>query len=64
MLYYDTFIDDVEATNDITIEVLILNEDLEQILIDYDELIPVFIENKDNVTVDIILQYIGEKIVF
>ncbi|MBQ4510273.1 MAG: InlB B-repeat-containing protein [Clostridia bacterium] len=62
--YYDTFIDDVEATNDVTVSVEVSNEDLEKILEDYDTLIPIFVENKDKVTVDIIIAYIGDKITF
>ncbi len=61
---YDTFVDDVEATNDITISVDVSNDDLEQLLADYDELIPEFIENKENMSVDVILTYLGDKIVF
>ena len=62
--YYDTFADDVESANDITISVEVSNGDLEKLLADYDELIPVFIENKDSVTVDSIIEYIGDTIVF
>lgn len=61
---YDTFIDDVEATNDVTISVEVSDADLDKILEDYDTLIPIFIENKDKVTVDTIITYIGEKITF
>lgn len=62
--YYDTFIDDVQATNKVTISVKVNNNDLDKILEDYDTLIPVFIENKDKVTADTIIAYIGDKIVF
>ena len=61
---YDTFIDDVEATNDVTVSVEVSDADLDKILEDYDTLIPIFIENKDKVTVDTIIAYIGDKIVF
>ncbi|MBO5356166.1 MAG: InlB B-repeat-containing protein [Clostridia bacterium] len=61
---YDTFIDDVEATNDVTVSVEVSDADLDKILEDYDTLIPIFIENKDKVTVDTIITYIGEKITF
>jgi hypothetical protein len=30
----------------------------------YAELVPVFVENKELLTVDLILAYIGEKIIF
>ena len=62
--YYDTFIDDVQATNKVTISVKVNNNDLDKILEDYDTLIPVFIANKDKVTADTIIAYIGDKIVF
>lgn len=62
--YYDTFIDDVQATNKVTISVKVNNNDLDKILEDYDTLIPVFIESKDKVTADTIIAYIGDKIVF
>lgn len=62
--YYDTFIDDVQATNKVTISVKVNNNDLDKILADYDTLIPVFIENKDMVTEETIIAYIGDKITF
>ncbi|MBQ3040399.1 MAG: InlB B-repeat-containing protein [Clostridia bacterium] len=61
---YETFVEDVEATNDITISVDVSDSDLNQLLDDYDELIPEFIENKENMSVDVILAYLGDKIVF
>lgn len=61
---YDTFIDDVETTNEVTLNVTVADDDLDEILSCYDELIPVFAENKDSVTPDIIIEYIGEKITF
>lgn len=61
---YDTFIDDVEATNDITLSVDLMEDDLNKLLGDYDALILVFIENKGKVTPEYIIEYIGEKIVF
>lgn len=62
--YYDTFIDDVQATNKVTISVKVNNNDLDKILEDYDTLIPAFIENKDKVTADAIVDYIGNEITF
>ena len=62
--YYDTFIDDVQATNKVTISVKVNNNDLDKILADYDTLIPVFIESKDMVTEETIIAYIGDKITF
>ncbi|MBQ4070961.1 MAG: InlB B-repeat-containing protein [Clostridia bacterium] len=63
--YYDTHTDDISSANDsITAEVKISEAELEQLMSDYEELIPVFIENKDVFTVEMILAYIGEKITF
>ena len=61
---YDTFQSDVEATNDVSISVGLTDTQLEKLLLDYDLLIPVFIENKDAITPEIIIEYIGSKIVF
>ena len=61
---YDTFIDDVKSTNSVQITVKVQQTDLEKILADYDELIPAFIENKDKITVDVIIAFIGDKITF
>ncbi len=62
--YYDTFVDDVKSVNDITINITVDNDDFNKILTDYETLIPVFIENKDKITADIIVSYIGDKIAF
>lgn len=61
---YDNFISDVKSTNNITISVKLDNSNVDKILSDYDTLIPAFIENKDKVTEDTIIAYIGDKIVF
>ena len=61
---YDDFASDVKSANKITISVDIDESDVEHILEDYDELIPVFIENKDMVTEETIIAYIGDKITF
>lgn len=61
---YDDFASDVKSANKITISVEIDENSVEQILADYDELIPVFIENKDMVTEETIIAYIGDKITF
>ncbi len=61
---YDDFESDVKSANKITISVKVDENDIEQILDDYDKLIPVFIENKDKVTEETIIAYIGDKITF
>ncbi len=61
---YDTLTSDVASTNNINVSVQIENADLTRLLKDYDELLPLFIENKQAITVDIILEKIGEKIIF
>ena len=61
---YEDLIEDVESTNDVTITVLVTDADLTKILDDYDTLIPIFVENKESVTTDDIVAYIGNKIIF
>ena len=61
---YDTLIADVKATNGIDISVTVGIVDHLKLLSDYDELVPAFIETKDTVTPDIIIDYIGNKITF
>ena len=64
--YYETLADDIKAENkNVTnVEVDISNADLDQLLYDYEVLVPVFNENKEIYTVELILAYIGEKIKF
>ncbi len=61
---YETFIADVKSTNDVTINILVDSNDVDKVLSDYDTLIPIFIENKDKITPDSIVSYIGEKLHF
>ena len=61
---YDTFIDDVKATNKITLDVKVADADITKLLEDYDALIPVFMENENKITPDAIIAFIGNKIVF
>ena len=62
--YLDTFTADVASTNDITAVISVSTADVEKIMADYDKLIPVFVEHKDAITVDMIIAYIGEKKIF
>ena len=62
--YYDAFASDVLSTNRVAVEIDVEELDLEQLLADYDELIPEFIERKDEISSDTIVDYIGEKITF
>ena len=64
--YYETLADDIKAENkNVTgVEVDISSADLDQLLYDYEVLVPVFNENKNIFTVELILAYIGEKITF
>ncbi len=61
---YNEFVSDVATTNGVEISVLINSVDFSKLLSDYDTLIPVFIQNKELVTPEIIINYIGEKISF
>ncbi len=60
--YYDTLAADVKATNNVTVSVGVDSDVLAKLQEDYDTLIDVFIANKEKVTVEAILKYIGEKI--
>ena len=63
--YFGTLTDDIKAENkNVNASVTITDLDLEQLTNDYETLIPVFIENKELYTVELILAYIGEKIKF
>ena len=62
--YYDALVSDVRATNGVTISVQISSADFNKVTDDYDTLIPIFVEGKDLVTPDIIINYIGNKITF
>ena len=61
--YLSSFTTDVEAQNDVMVSIRVSNADIEKIMDDYDTLIPIFAENVEAITVDMILAYIGEKIV-
>ena len=61
--YYDSLSDDIKSVNrNVNAEITVSNQDIEQLMNDYADLVPIFIENKDLFTVDMILEYIGEKI--
>jgi hypothetical protein len=62
--HYETFVEDVLATNDISLIHNIDESDFTKLLADYDTLVDVFIENKDLVTEEVIIAFIGEKTVF
>ena len=61
--YYDDVINDVaNENNDLAISFTNnVLDNLEYLETQYRTLIPVFIENKDKITVEMILEYIGEK---
>lgn len=62
--HYETFAADVLATNGINLVHLTDEADFEKLLSDYDTLVDVFIENKDLITEEVIIAFIGEKIAF
>lgn len=61
---FNTFAEDVKSTNEVTLSVAVENGDLSKLLEDYDTLIPIFVQNKEKITVEVILDFIGEKITF
>ena len=61
--YYDSLSDDIKSVNEnVNAEIIVSNQDVEQLMNAYANLVPIFIENKDLFTLDMILEYIGEKI--
>ena len=62
--YYDDLVSDVKSTNKITISVALSDDDLDEIMQAYDTTVPVFIENKEKMSVDAILAFIGTKVTF
>ena len=59
-----TFVEDVADTNNVTVAISISSSDLTKLMDDYDTLIPIFAENKDAITADMIIAYIGDKKIF
>ena len=63
--YLSSFTDDVEDKNDdLDLSVSASSIDILKLVSDYEVMIPAFIEKADFITVDIILEFIGEKVVF
>lgn len=62
--FYESFVSDVENTNNVTLSLLLSDSDFDKLLSDYDTLIPAFTETKDAVTPEIIIAYIKDKITF
>lgn len=61
--YYDSLSDDIKSVNgNVNAEIIVSNQDVEQLMNAYANLVPIFTENKDLFTLDMILEYIGEKI--
>ena len=54
----------VNNANSITIEILTKDKDIAAIMAAYDSLLPVFIENKELFTIDKIILFIGNKVLF
>ena len=62
--YYEDLIKDVKSTNNVTVSVGVSDTDLTKLMADYDTLIDAFIANKESITVDAIIAYIGNKLQF
>lgn len=60
---YDDLAKDVKEKNNIDISISLKEPDVEKLLNDYDRMIPVFVENLDNISADDIVKIIGEKTV-
>ena len=61
---FDTVVKDVKDQNGVQMSVNVDSGDLEYLSQCYDKLVDVFIVNKELVTSDVILEFIGEKVVF
>lgn len=59
----ETFSKDVKSKNNVEISVNISDVNLNAIMDFYDELIPIFKENKETLTSDDIVNFIGDKII-
>lgn len=62
--HLETVVSDVKSTNSVNITLDIATADLEKIQADYKKYVDVFIANKELVTEEVIIAYIGEKVVF
>ena len=62
--YYDSHADDIKSANkNVSAEVTVSDQDCKQLISSYDELVPLFVENSEIYTVELILAYIGDKII-
>jgi hypothetical protein len=48
----------------VTVSVKLSDDELSEMMDAYDTTVPVFIENKENMSVDAILAFIGTKVIF
>jgi hypothetical protein len=62
--YYDDLVSDVKSANKVTVSVKLSDDELSEMMDAYDTTVPVFIENKENMSVDAILAFIGTKVIF
>jgi hypothetical protein len=62
--YLESFAEDVENTNDVAVSITVNGADINKIMEDYKTLIPAFAENKEAITPDMIIAYIGDKKIF
>ena len=62
--YYDSHADDIKSANKkVSAKVTVSDQDCKQLISSYDELVPLFVENSEIYTVELILAYIGDKII-
>lgn len=63
--YYDTLSDDVKSENEsLAVHTAVDSTDLGKLISEYEELIPVFNDNKALYTKELVIAYIGDKITF
>ena len=61
--YFDSHTNDIKSVNkNVSATVTVSEKDRTQLISNYDEFVPVFVENKEIFTIELILAYIGDKI--
>ena len=61
--YFDSHTNDIKSVNEnVSATVTVSEKDRTQLTSNYDEFVPVFVENKEIFTIELILAYIGDKI--
>ena len=60
--YLESLAEDVKSTNKVNVSVAVSQSKIDKLMADYKKYIPIFVNNKETISVEAIIQYIGEKI--